>query len=83
MVNPIRFVQGKYNGWLCSHKNTKILPRRALAIVPHFELRFFLTMETFCKVHPEQRSYAQWDQMEEKERILHRKDIAQLLIDVA
>ncbi len=52
-------------------------------LVPHFELRFYLTMEAFGKVHPEQRSYGQWDQMEEKERELHRRDIAQLHIDTA
>ena len=38
--------------------------------VPHFELVFFLTMEAFGKLHPCQRNYAQWDQMEEKERHL-------------
>jgi uroporphyrinogen decarboxylase len=52
-------------------------------LVPHFELRFFLTMEVFGKVHPEHRNYHQWDQMEEKERQLHRRDIAQLNIDTA
>ena len=41
--------------------------------VPHFELVFFLTMEAFGKVHPSQRNYAQWSQMEEKERQLHRR----------
>jgi uroporphyrinogen decarboxylase len=52
-------------------------------LVPHFELRFFLTMEVFGKVHPEHRSYHQWSQMEEKERQLHRRDIARLNIDTA
>jgi uroporphyrinogen decarboxylase len=52
-------------------------------LVPHFELRFYLTMEAFGKVHPEHRGYGQWDQMEEKERQLHRKDIAQINIDTA
>lgn len=51
--------------------------------VPHFELVFFLTMETFGRVHPSQRRYAQWDQMEEKERQLHRNDMAGLYIDTA
>jgi uroporphyrinogen decarboxylase len=51
--------------------------------VPTFELVFFLTMEAFGKVHPSHRNYAQWDQMEEKERQLHRKDMAQLYIDTA
>ena len=50
---------------------------------PHFELVFYLTMEAFGKVHPLNRGYGQWDQMEEKERQLHREDIAQLYIDIA
>jgi uroporphyrinogen decarboxylase len=54
----------------------KPLPGR----VPHFELVFFLTMEAFGKVHPSHRNYHQWDQMEEKERQLHRNDIANLYI---
>ena len=51
--------------------------------VPHFELVFFLTMEAFGRVHPSQRSYGQWDQMEEKERQLHRVDMADLYIATA
>jgi len=51
--------------------------------VPHFELVFFLTMEAFGKVHPSHRNYAQWDQMEEKERQLHRLDMADLYIATA
>lgn len=51
--------------------------------VPTFELVFFLTMEAFGRLHPSQRHYGQWDQMEEKERQLHRNDIAQLYIDTA
>ncbi|MCL5102715.1 MAG: uroporphyrinogen decarboxylase family protein [Armatimonadetes bacterium] len=51
--------------------------------VPHFELVFFLTMEAFGKVHPTHRSYHQWGQMEEKERQLHREDIAQIYVDIA
>jgi hypothetical protein len=36
------------------------LERRPLAgRVPHFELVFFLTMETFGKVHPSHRHYGQ------------------------
>jgi uroporphyrinogen decarboxylase len=54
------------------------LERRPLSgRVPHFELVFFLTMEAFGRVHPSQRRYAQWDQMEEKERQLHREDMAE------
>lgn len=51
--------------------------------VPHFELVFFLTMEAFGKVHPSHRRYSQWDQMEEKERQLHRLDMADLYIATA
>lgn len=51
--------------------------------VPHFELVFFLTMEAFGRLHPHQRKYAQWDQMEEKERELHRRDMAELYIMTA
>ena len=51
--------------------------------VPHFELVFFLTMEAFGKVHPSHRHYGQWDQMEEKERQLHREDLADLHIETA
>lgn len=51
--------------------------------VPHFELVFFLTMEAFGRVHPIHRHYAQWDQMEEKERELHRRDMADLYIRTA
>jgi uroporphyrinogen decarboxylase len=51
--------------------------------VPHFELVFFLTMEAFGKVHPSQRHYGQWDQMEAKERELHLRDQADLYIATA
>jgi uroporphyrinogen decarboxylase len=51
--------------------------------IPHFELVFFLTMEAFGKVHPLQRQYAQWDQMEEKERRLHRDEMADIFIVTA
>jgi uroporphyrinogen decarboxylase len=51
--------------------------------VPHFELEFFLTMEAFGKVHPSQRRYDQWDQMEETERRLHREDVAETHVLVA
>jgi uroporphyrinogen decarboxylase len=60
------------------------LERRPLSgRVPHFELVFFLTMEAFDKVHPSHRNYHQWLQMEEKERALHRRDIAQIYVDTA
>ena len=51
--------------------------------VPHFELVFFLTMEAFGKIHPSHRNYYQWDQMEEKERQLHREDMADTYIMTA
>ena len=51
--------------------------------VPHFELVFYLTMEAFGKVHPSHRHYGQWDQMEEKERQLHRRDMADVYIMTA
>jgi len=51
--------------------------------VPHFELVFFLTMEAFGKVHPSHRNYHQWHQMEEKERQLHRHDMADVYIATA
>jgi uroporphyrinogen decarboxylase len=50
--------------------------------VPHFELLFFLTMEVFGRIHPNQRQYLQWDQMSEHERDLHRKDVADLYVTV-
>ena len=52
-------------------------------LVPHFELVFFLTMEAFGKVHPSHRYYSQWNQMEEKERQMHREDMAGLYIATA
>ena len=51
--------------------------------VPHFELVFFLTMEAFGKLHTSQRGYHQWEQMEERERQLHRNEIADLHIATA
>ena len=51
--------------------------------VPHLEFVFFLTMEVFGKVHPLHRNYAQWLQMEERERELHRRDMADLYVAIA
>ncbi len=51
--------------------------------VPHFELVYFLTMEEFGILHPSQRSYAQWDQMTEVERQLHRRQMAELAVATA
>ena len=73
--------------------NQQLLPResfiRALrrdpptGQVPHFELVFFLTMEVLGKVHPSHRNYEQWIQMSEKERNLHRNEMADIFIDIA
>jgi uroporphyrinogen decarboxylase len=52
-------------------------------LVPHFELVFYLTMEAFGRVHPSHRQYGQWNQMEEKERDLHRNDMADIYIATA
>jgi len=63
---------------------TAALERRPLTgRVPHFELVFFLTMEAFGRVHPNHRNYSQWQQMEEKERQIHREDMADLYIQTA
>lgn len=51
--------------------------------VPIFELVFFLTMEKFGILHTSQRNYGQWDQMSEKERNLHRNEIADMHIKTA
>jgi len=51
--------------------------------IPHFELVFFLTMEAFGRVHPSHRRFSQWQQMSERERDLHRKDIADLYVAMA
>ncbi len=51
--------------------------------VPHFELVFYLTMEAFGKVHPEHRHYVQWDQMEDRERQLHLRDMAGIYVATA
>jgi uroporphyrinogen decarboxylase len=60
------------------------LERKPLAgRVPHFELIFYLTMEAFGQIHPDHRNYAQWYQMEEKERQLHRNNMADLYIAIA
>ena len=40
-------------------------------------------MEVFGRVHPSRRNYSQWYQMTEKERELHRKDMAEIFIKTA
>ena len=52
-------------------------------LVPTFELVFCLTMEAFGKIHPAHRKFAQWSQMSEKERQLHRIDVADVYIATA
>jgi len=60
------------------------LERRPIkGLVPTFELVFFLTMEEFGRVHPSHRDYGQWDQMTERERELHRRDMAALFVATA
>ncbi len=44
--------------------------------VPHFELEFFLTMEALGRLHPSNRCFGKWAQMSERERDLHRRDVA-------
>ena len=51
--------------------------------VPHFELVFYLTMEVFGRLHPTHRLYSQWDQMSERERQLHRQDMADIYLAIA
>jgi uroporphyrinogen decarboxylase len=51
--------------------------------VPHYELVFFLTMESLGKIHPSQRIYNQWNQMSQAERRLHRDELAELYLNVA
>jgi uroporphyrinogen decarboxylase len=51
--------------------------------VPHFELVFFLTMEAFGRIHHSQRAYAQWSQMSETERALHRDEMVALYLRTA
>jgi len=51
--------------------------------VPHFELVFYLTMESIGKVHPLHRDFGQWSQMSNAEKKLHLNDIADCYIDIA
>jgi len=51
--------------------------------VPHFELVFYLTMETLGKLHPEHRSLHQWKQMSTIEKELQLQDAASCFIDIA
>ena len=51
--------------------------------VPHFELVFFLTMEVFSRVHPQQRDFSQYWQMSIKERHAVLNDIAEIYVMIA
>ncbi|MBN1435824.1 MAG: hypothetical protein JW936_02010 [Sedimentisphaerales bacterium] len=51
--------------------------------VPHFELVFFATMEAFGRIHPSYRRFGPWGQFTETEKNLHRKDIADLYVQIA
>lgn len=51
--------------------------------VPHFELVFFLTMESIGRIHPLHRDYAQWNQMSKSEQRLHLEDMARAYIEIA
>jgi len=51
--------------------------------VPHTEIVFYLTMEAFGRIHPNHRSYTQWNQMSQPERDLHSRDMADLYVVVA
>jgi uroporphyrinogen decarboxylase len=80
------FSPTKYKEILMQHRDRFIAALELQPIsgrVPHFELVFFLTMEAFGKVHPIHRNYSQWIQMQEKERRLHREEMAQIYIDTA
>jgi uroporphyrinogen decarboxylase len=51
--------------------------------VPHFELVFYLTMESIGKVHPTHRSFWQWDQMSQAEKKAQITDIASTYVEIA
>jgi len=51
--------------------------------VPHFELVFYLTMEAFGRLHPENRRLDKWPQMSRNEQRLHLRDIADVLVQTA
>jgi len=51
--------------------------------VPHFELVFYLTMESIGKVHPLHRDFSQWDQMSINEKEHQLSDAADCYIIIA
>ncbi|NLA77294.1 MAG: hypothetical protein GX851_05635 [Clostridiales bacterium] len=50
---------------------------------PTFELVFYLTLEAIGRVHPEHRSFSQWNQMSREEKALQISDMADCYLDVA
>jgi len=50
---------------------------------PTFELMFFLTLEALGRIHPFQKSLAQWNQMTETEKKLHIRYDAETYIQTA
>ncbi len=63
---------------ICALKRQKVSGR-----IPHMELVFYLTMETFRAVHPEHRNLYQWNQMSAREQDIQLDDIADALIKPA
>jgi uroporphyrinogen decarboxylase len=59
---------------------TALEGKQPVGLVPHMELVFFLTMEALGKVTPGARHFGQWEQMTEKERELHRRDVAEVYV---
>lgn len=57
--------------------------RPAEGHIPHFELVTFLSMEMMGRVHPFHRRYHTWQQMTERERSLHRRDMAEIFAAMA
>ncbi len=51
--------------------------------VPHFELAFFLTMESLGMIHPQFINYSQWNQMTKVEQQLYVKYSAKAYIETA
>ncbi len=51
--------------------------------VPHFELGFYLSMESIGKVHPLHRTYSQWNQMSNQEKTAQIRDMAECYISIA
>ncbi len=50
---------------------------------PHFELAFFLTLESIGKITSRQMQFSQWNQMSHTERELHRQYMADVYIEIA